>query len=327
CGATTPEQQQQVTAVIDRFRQGDATFLRPLVGRLEPETYVDITHESLIRLWKKLRDEWLPQEQLAAKTLVQIAERARNRKGGSGELLAGLDLARVEAWDAARNKTEAWAEHYVDAATIRDSLEFIDASRMAERRQRRRKLAVRAVLVLVPALVAGTFLILFIHNQQLKIEINERQAAEEKLLQEHEAERRAQAERDLKAAESAVAEAAHPAAVTGSKPGPATPAQPDTRPVVYIQVRGRSEMSRAEALAGPLGQAGFSVPAPQVVYAGPSANEGRYFRTEERADANQIVDVLAGTGLRNVRPVYVSGFGNADRVHRTQFGLWVTAAG
>ena len=40
----------------------EATFLAPRDGTLAPETYIDITHESLIREWRKMRDEWLPQE-------------------------------------------------------------------------------------------------------------------------------------------------------------------------------------------------------------------------------------------------------------------------
>ena len=64
CGAATPEQKAEVTAVINHFRKGEATFLSPRMEQvldLRPDDYVDITHESLIRQWEKLRD-WVKEE-------------------------------------------------------------------------------------------------------------------------------------------------------------------------------------------------------------------------------------------------------------------------
>ena len=329
CGAVTPARKQQVTDVIDRFRQGDATFLRPLAGRIEPGTYVDITHESLIRQWKKLRDEWLPEEQLSAKGLLEIAERARNRKGGSGELVAGLDLVRVEAWDRARNKTAAWAEHYVDAQTLNDAFQFVQASRATERRRVLRRRAVWSTIVVVAVAALGLPVYNEIRTQQqeaLAIEDQARTADD----------RRAQAEQELKMAEQAAAQAAHNAAAPTAAPPPPSPStSPSTspsvveqRPLIYIQVRSRAELGRARMLSELLTQSGFYVPDAQVVNTGPSANEVRYFRNDERATAQKIVDVLAtpDRGVPNVRASYVAGFEQSDRVRRNQFELWLTPA-
>jgi hypothetical protein len=104
CGAETPAQQAAVTGVVDHFRRGEATFLAPRDGNVDPDTYIDITHESLIRQWRKLRDEWVPAERRSAKTLLELAQRAAKWKSGEGETLAGLDLMDGLTWERQRNR-------------------------------------------------------------------------------------------------------------------------------------------------------------------------------------------------------------------------------
>ena len=127
CGATTDADRRAVNDVIDALRRGAATFLTPRRRTLEADTDIDITHESLIRLWKKLRDEWLPEEQRAAKTLIELSERAASWRSG-GEVLRGLDLSDALDWDERRNTSPLWAEHYADTATLDEVVAFIDAS-------------------------------------------------------------------------------------------------------------------------------------------------------------------------------------------------------
>ena len=139
CEAVTPEQRAAVVAAIDRFRLGDATFLTPRAGAIDTDTYIDITHESLIRQWKTLRDQWLPDERRSAKTFLDLTERARNWKAGKGETLVGLDLTEAVAWDGQRNKSKAWATHYAEEEDLANTLAFIQASQASERQRRVRK--------------------------------------------------------------------------------------------------------------------------------------------------------------------------------------------
>jgi hypothetical protein len=338
CGATTPDRRNQVTGVIDRFRQGDATFLRPLAGELAPGDYVDITHESLIKLWRKLHDVWLPEEQLAAKTLVEVAERARNRQDQSGELLTGLDLARVEDWDRHRNKTAAWAEHYVDGATFGDALAFIEASRLNERQlkeqarleararvRRRRAVAFAAAAVIVAAIGYG-LVSYFREQQRLQTLTAQRAVAVAEAEQQQAETLRAQAERDLVAAQTEVVQAK---AASTPAPPPAlgsAPAPSEVAPRVYIQVLNQDELLRARSLAAPLRDAGFVVPRPEVVGTGPSANEVRFFRNAERDKAEQIVAVVSKSGAANTRSVYVSGYEDSRGVRPNHFELWLAPA-
>ena len=59
--------------------------------------------------------------------------RARNWKTRGGSLLMGLDLADAQEWNAQRNQTTTWAQHYADEEALADVLAFIEASKEQEK--------------------------------------------------------------------------------------------------------------------------------------------------------------------------------------------------
>ena len=330
CGATTPEQRQQVVDVLDRFRGGDATFLRPRSGPIEAGTYVDITHESLIRLWKTLRDEWLPAEQLSVRTLLSVAERARNWSEGRGEPLAGRDLDRVLDWDRRRNQNPAWARHYLDDPAVQDVERFLAESRRQEaaRLRKRRLLLSGMVLLGIMALVwaAGYY-----------IEIRQKEARQARLAAEAEAaaarSTAAQAETqaevsaiELQRVQSAlVLQGSTPSA---APPGPsATSATTFVKQRVYIQVRTQADANRLDDVKKALLQAGLAVPPVQILDTGPSANELRYFRRDGQASAESALRALKQAGLGNTRLAYVPGFEDSGSARRNHLELWLAPAG
>ena len=128
CNAVSDEKRQRVNAIIDLFRQGEATFLAPREGALKPDTYIDIAHESLIRNWEILAKWWLPEEEKQAKTLIELLDRARGRQARKRELLNGLDLSDALEWNTHRNRSARWAEHYVGAGGIDEVDAFLSAS-------------------------------------------------------------------------------------------------------------------------------------------------------------------------------------------------------
>jgi WD40 repeat protein len=137
CNANSEEQRKRANAVIDVFRQGEATFLLPRTGDLKADTYIDIAHESLIRNWKVLAEKWLPAEEKQAKALIELLERARGWQAGRSELLRGLDLAGALEWDRRRNRSSRWAEHYAGPGAMEEVVTFISASRGAAEESQR----------------------------------------------------------------------------------------------------------------------------------------------------------------------------------------------
>jgi hypothetical protein len=99
-----------VRAVVDAFRAPGVNFLVPEFDPREPvlapDVYVDISHESLIRQWKKL-SEWLETEGRAAQQWRRLIDRF-----GTGEMLRGRELANLVAWRRETKPNAAWAKRY-----------------------------------------------------------------------------------------------------------------------------------------------------------------------------------------------------------------------
>jgi hypothetical protein len=82
-GASTAE----VIRVIDVFRGGGRSFLMPPIEtELNADSVIDISHESLIRNWQRLK-EWVNQEAQSVRVYRRVAETAvLHREGGEGLL-------------------------------------------------------------------------------------------------------------------------------------------------------------------------------------------------------------------------------------------------
>ena len=53
--------QSEVSNVIETFRRSGRSFLMAPAGSLSSESLIDISHESLIRAWSRLK-EWVEEE-------------------------------------------------------------------------------------------------------------------------------------------------------------------------------------------------------------------------------------------------------------------------
>ncbi len=130
----------EAVAAIEAFRAPGLSFLMPPAGEpLRPETVVDISHESLMRVWKRLQ-RWSDQEALAAGRLRRLAESAYLHRAGEADFLRGPELERALDWAPRERLERAWAEQYgadfeVVTQFLRGSTEARDA---ALERQRRR---------------------------------------------------------------------------------------------------------------------------------------------------------------------------------------------
>ncbi|MER2555565.1 MAG: WD40 repeat domain-containing protein [Thauera sp.] len=129
--------------VIEVFRAPGRNFLMPPPGiALAADTRLDISHESLIRQWPRLR-AWVSTESDDAHTFLELRARARRWAQSSrdtAELATRNDLRRALAWRARGTTNAAWAARYAPIDTDYDlTLEFIEASATEDRRQRDEK--------------------------------------------------------------------------------------------------------------------------------------------------------------------------------------------
>src|SRR5262249_9114347 len=103
-----------------------------------------ISHESLIRQWKKLSD-WLEAEGRAAQQWRRLVDRF-----GTGEVLRGRELTNLIAWRVETKPNAAWAKRY--GGDYPSVIAYPDKS---QRAQSSKRLAAIATTVGSFVLVAG----------------------------------------------------------------------------------------------------------------------------------------------------------------------------
>ena len=143
-----------VRAVVDAYRAPGCNFLQPEHGvPLQADTVVDISHESLIRQWVKLR-QWAREEYASAETYQEIERSAKQWKNGLHNLLTKLDLGRALNWRKNERPNASWARRYGDAFGL--TMDFI---RKSERHRFWRRALVTVAVGLPVMLIAVAFLL------------------------------------------------------------------------------------------------------------------------------------------------------------------------
>jgi hypothetical protein len=138
---------EEIEAVVEVFRREGRSFLMPPADvRLDLDTVVDISHESLIRNWQRLK-EWVRDEAEGARIYRRLAEAAAAYKAGEGGLLDDVTLGWVLRWHNRYTPNRAWGVRY--HAAYDDAVSFMEESRAAreaeaaERDRQRREAAER----------------------------------------------------------------------------------------------------------------------------------------------------------------------------------------
>ena len=123
-----------IVSVIDAFRTGGRTFLvPPAPAALDGDSVIDISHEALIRQWRKLR-EWVAEEFDSAATYLRLSQDAALHAEGKTALWRNPALQLALTWRRQRNPNSAWAKRYDEG--FERTMSFLDASARAERRRR-----------------------------------------------------------------------------------------------------------------------------------------------------------------------------------------------
>ena len=103
---------QEMTAVIDVFRRVGRSFLMPPAGvPLHADTVIDISHESLIRNWQRLK-AWVNEEAQSARYYRRLAEAAVLHREGSEGLMQDPALQIILDWYQQSKPNAAWGKRY-----------------------------------------------------------------------------------------------------------------------------------------------------------------------------------------------------------------------
>jgi len=177
-GATAAE----VIAVANAFRGPGKSFLMPPVTQeLNEHTLLDISHESLMRVWERL-DEWVEEEGRSARIYRRLAETASMYEQDRAGYLRDPELGIALKWREETQPNGAWATRY-DAA-FEPTMAFLDGSVEARDRElieqkraqqlevRRLQLSIGVLVVLVIFALGATIKALTTQAHARKGEIN-----------------------------------------------------------------------------------------------------------------------------------------------------------
>jgi len=110
--ALTEATPAEITQVIDVFRKPSRSFLMPPAGdTLEPGTMIDISHESLMRVWERLKS-WADQEAQSAHMYCRLADAAVLHNKGEAGLWDDPDLQGAIDWQENNRPNKHWAQRY-----------------------------------------------------------------------------------------------------------------------------------------------------------------------------------------------------------------------
>ncbi len=173
---------EEVLDVVDKFRMAGRSFLAPSANiKLDKESIVDISHESLMRIWDRLI-VWVDEEATAVNTYLRIADAAAMYQVGKASLWRPPDLQLALNWKEKKEPTLKWAERY-DPAFER-AMVFLDTSKEtyeAEERnkilQQKRALKRSRIIAIVLGSAAVVALFLTLWAFQLKAEADKQTIA------------------------------------------------------------------------------------------------------------------------------------------------------
>ena len=147
--------------IIDHFRvEGRSLLMPPVHIALQSDSIIDISHESLMRIWTRLK-KWVEEEGESAQMYIRLSDAASSYQIGKAGLWRPPDLQLALNWKQKNQPTLVWAQRY-DSAFER-AMVFLDTSNEAhEEEQRLKELAQKQALkrARIVALVLGIFTIM-----------------------------------------------------------------------------------------------------------------------------------------------------------------------
>jgi hypothetical protein len=181
--------EEDVKTVVDCFRKNGRWFLMPPEHekpQLASDTLIDISHESLISGWDKLR-AWVNEEAESAGTYKRLADTAILKELGKEDFYRGPALQLALKWRDDNAPNPAWARRYHPEYSkansfLNDSLKDTQKREKAEKDRAARELRRTRIYNMILGILAVMFLLLggFAVGLQRRISNNEVAQAKER---------------------------------------------------------------------------------------------------------------------------------------------------
>ena len=104
--------QEELTEVVEEFRQPGRAFLSPAVTTpLHSDSVIEISHESLIRIWERLQ-QWVDEEHESIGMYLKLSHASALYQQGRTELWKNPELQIAIKWRDKHKPTPAWGVQY-----------------------------------------------------------------------------------------------------------------------------------------------------------------------------------------------------------------------
>ena len=103
-----------VEGIVRRFEEDGRTFVHRSADGKPDDPRVDISHESLIRQWERLRT-WVDQERSSRDEYLDLVKKARKHERDEAALLQDPELQVVVDWRTKAAPSAGWASRYAVA--------------------------------------------------------------------------------------------------------------------------------------------------------------------------------------------------------------------
>ena len=123
---------EQVATVVEIFRHEGRNFLTPPNKALEPNTVIDISHETLIRQWQCL-NKWTEEEIESATIYQRLEDTACLWNKEKSALLRTPELEYTLAWRDREKPTEQWSKRYGEHFGL--AMDFLQESQKQQKRE------------------------------------------------------------------------------------------------------------------------------------------------------------------------------------------------
>ena len=340
----TPDQLAPVLAV---FRKPSRSFLMPPADEaLLADSVIDISHESLMRVWDRLK-RWTDEEAQSAQRYRRLAETAALHADKKAGLWRDPDLQLALDWRAQACPNAAWAARLApgfDAAMVfldkslaeRDAEHGreADQARLAQHNQHartraeaqaevqgsyaRRMKRVASVSIVMAALAMAMAGLVIVQDREAARKRSEDERAQQAALKSKaldEAER-VNALRQVESQALLWQDALRRNPELAQSAGPQA-----NQATLYIQYQAEEQRGAAEGVRGRASGQQLTAPGIEKVRAGPAAPELRYFHEQDLREAQKAAAWMQGSpGLQALMVKWVPGQG--DKVKPGKMELW-----
>jgi energy-coupling factor transporter ATP-binding protein EcfA2 len=121
-------EEEDVIHIVEQFRKPGRSLLMPGANvPLTEESMIELSHESLMRIWKRL-NTWVEEEFESAQMYKRLSDAAAMYQIGKTGLWRPPDLQLALNWQKKQKPTREWAQRYDEA--FERAIVFLDTSRI-----------------------------------------------------------------------------------------------------------------------------------------------------------------------------------------------------